>query len=94
MARLKFVSRDESTSPVRIRRKDAESIARQLVAVMRKTARPYTLFIGAQGESLMTPAFGKRVRAWVEKWPKSLCGTYTPEAKADEVIGDIMGMDS
>ena len=89
-----FLAREESPNPKRIVRRDAVRITDELLRVLRHTQRPYALFIGANLEFLMTPRYGKRYEKWCERWPKSLCGVYTPEATAIDVIDDILGMDA
>lgn len=88
-----FLPRDEASSPKRLTVKDAERIAFELMAVLRNTARPYALFIGAERDFLMTPRYGRRYETWEQRWPRSLCGVYTPDANAKDVISDILEMD-
>lgn len=92
MARVKFISRDKSPIAKRIRRKDAEAIACQLIAIAKKTGAPYALFVGAQCEFLLTPRYGNRYELWAARWPKSLCGIYTPEATDARIVEDVLRM--
>ena len=72
--------------------KDAAEIARTLLAAARKQRKEYALFVGAKGESLITPRYGSRYTLWTERWPGSLCGVYTPEAEDVDIIDDVLGM--
>lgn len=94
MAYAKFLSRDESPNTKPITRKDAESIAAQLVSIMRSTAAPYALFIGSAGDFLMAARYGKRFARWAEQWPRSLCGVYMPDTDPEDIAADILGMDA
>lgn len=95
MPRADFVPRTACGSNAKpIGRKQAESIATQLIALMRRTRADYALFIGAACDYIMTPRYGARFPRWCDEWPSSLCGIYSPKSTLDEVIDDILAMDA
>lgn len=94
MPRAEFLSRDESKQRKPLTLKDAQAIANELVHVAKVNMRPMALFIGADGDYMMTPRYSNRYPKWIEKWPLSFCGVYTPEVSPSDVVDDIMGMDA
>lgn len=79
--------------PTRMRRRDAEDIADELITEVLLRREKYALFITPSGEVRMCGVRHIRFQDWCERWPSSLCGIYDDDVQRQHLIDDIIGME-
>ena len=79
--------------PRRVRRRDAEDVADELIAQILLHRERYALFVLPNGEFKFCAARAIRFQDWCERWPTSLCGIYDDDVMRADLIEDVLGME-